>query len=68
MNRLNNLFPTDETIDIVKEYIQTKRIPPEIKYPTHFEKKYSKFIVNNDDKLEYELWPHANRVKLMTDC
>ena len=54
MSRLNNLFPTDETIDMVKEYIQTNHIPPDIHSPRHFEKKYSKFIVNNDDVLEYE--------------
>ena len=54
MNRLNNLFPTDETIDIVKEYIQTKHIPPEIKSPYHFKNKYKKFILNNENKLVYE--------------
>lgn len=54
MNRLNNLFPTDETIDMVKEYIQSKHIPPDIHSPQHFQKKYSKFIVNNSDELVYE--------------
>jgi hypothetical protein len=35
MNRLNNLFPTDENIDMVKEYLRTKVLPPEIKSGYH---------------------------------
>jgi hypothetical protein len=55
MNRLNNLFPTDETIDMVKEYIRTKVIPQKkIKSSYHFQKKYKHFKLNNDDKLLYE--------------
>jgi hypothetical protein len=54
MNRLNNLFPTDETIDMVKEYIRTKLIPPEIKSSYHFQKKYKHFKLNNDGELLYE--------------
>lgn len=54
MNRLNNLFPTDETIDMVKEYIQTRVVPPEIKSAYHFRQKYKSFKVNNDGELEYE--------------
>ena len=46
MNRLNNLFPTDETIDMVKEYIRTKVIPQEIKSSYHFQKR---FKLNNDE-------------------
>ena len=55
MNRLNNLFPTDETIDMVKEYIRTKVIPPEIKSAYHFRQKYKHFKLNNDDELLYEI-------------
>ena len=54
MNRLNNLFPTDETIDMVKEYIRTKVIPQKIKSSYHFQKKYKHFKLNNDDELLYE--------------
>jgi hypothetical protein len=54
MNRLNNLFPTDENIDMVKEYLRTKVLPPEIKSAYHFRQKYKHFKLNNDDELLYE--------------
>jgi outer membrane protein W len=50
MNRFNNLFPTDETIDIVKEYIRTNVIPPDIHSQYHFRQKYKHFKLNNDDE------------------
>ncbi len=64
MNRLNNLFPTDETIDMVKEYKRTKVIPPEIKSSYHFQKKYKHFKLNNDDELLYEPLNISSRKKM----
>lgn len=54
MNRFNNLFPTHETTDMVKEYIRTNVIPPDIHSQYHFRQKYKHFKLNNDDELVYE--------------
>jgi len=50
MNRFNNLFPTHETTDMVKEYIRTNVIPPDIHSQYHFRQKYKHFKLNNDDE------------------
>lgn len=53
IQKLNNIFPNDEIIDIVKHYIITQTIPDEIENKKRFIQKYKNFIVDND-KLIYK--------------
>ena len=53
MNRLNNLFPDDNTIDKVIEYKKNNTIPSDIVSPTRFKKKYYNFIIK-DNHLFYK--------------
>lgn len=49
MNRLNNLFPDDETIDLVKELKRTGKVPDGIEHPVKFKRKYREFTLVGDD-------------------
>ena len=53
IQKLNNYFPNDEIIDIVKKYYYSKTIPPEIKNKNRFVDKYKNFVVE-DNKLIYK--------------
>jgi hypothetical protein len=48
-NRLNNLFPDDETIDLVKQLKQTGTVPDGIEHPVKFKRKYREFIIDRDN-------------------
>lgn len=46
--KLNNLFPTDESIEQVKQYL-TNNIIPDTENERKFKEKYNNFIVENDE-------------------
>ena len=52
MNKLNNIFPTDEAIDSVIHYLQTNKVPPEVNVK-RFKTKYKHFILK-DGSLIYQ--------------
>ena len=53
MNRLNNLFPNDETIDQVIHFLKTGDTPSDTT-PKTFARKYKHFILNADHHLIYK--------------
>ena len=52
MNKLNNIFPNDETIDTVIKYLTTNQLPPDTN-EKRFKTKYKQFALK-DGKLIYE--------------
>ena len=49
MNRLNNIFPDDETIDLVKELKRTGKVPNGVEHPKRFKAKYREFELVGGD-------------------
>lgn len=49
MNRLNNLFPDDDTIDLVKDLKRTGKVSGGIEHPKRFKRKYREFTLEGDD-------------------
>ena len=52
LNRLNNLFPTDEIISQVKDFLENGNVP-EGSSPKTFARKYKHFGLNTDHRLVY---------------
>ena len=53
MNRLNNLFPDDESYEILHTYLKTKKLPEHIiRSKTKFVEKYKGFKLK-DNKIFY---------------
>ena len=56
-NKLNNLFPMDDTIEDVKHYIRTNKFPDGIttKSKQHrFIEKYKDFVIKDGSKLVFK--------------
>ena len=52
MNKLNNLFPNDETIEEVINYLKTNQLPTNSN-KNRFKEKYKQFVLN-DGHLVYQ--------------
>ena len=52
MNKLNNIFPDDETINAVIKYLTTNQLPSDVN-EKQFKKKFTHFVVK-DGSLIYE--------------
>jgi hypothetical protein len=48
-NTLNNLFESDEVIDLVKQMKRTGKVPPQIDRPKRFKRKYKDFDLEGED-------------------
>jgi transposase InsO family protein len=53
MNKLNNLFPTDESIDEAIRYLDTGAIPSDAN-PKQCATKYKRFILNSNKQIVYK--------------